>query len=126
MHKDDEERDLLEDAEWRLSRGDLAPFRVENARAAVVKRLLLEVAALREVCPQLSLEDEPRRRGRTIPSMLAECEDLEALVEWDGQSPFLAKSPAGVKLAGVLHRGYLQRTSITCASPAPCDCPMCA
>lgn len=125
MHKDEEERDLLEDAEWRLSRGDHQAFRAENARAAVVKRLLLEVAALREVCLQLSLEDEPRRRGRTLNSMLNECEDLEALVEWDGQSPFLAKSAVGVKLANILHQGYLQRVSITCASPGPCDCPAC-
>ena len=102
MHRDDEERDLRDDVEWRLSRGDHPAFRVENARAAVIKRLLLEVAALREVCPQLSLEDEPRRRGRTINSMLAECEDLEALVEWDGQSPFFAKSFTGRKLVSAM------------------------
>jgi hypothetical protein len=128
MHKDEEERDLLEDAEWRLSRGDHSAFRAENARAAVIKRLLLEVVALREVCPQLSLEDEPRRRGRTIPSMLAECEDLEALVEWDGHSPFFAKSYTGRKLVGVLQERYEQmeqRAVATCRSPESCDCRMC-
>lgn len=128
MHKDEEERDLFEDAEWRLSRGDHPAFKVENARAAVVKRLLLEVAALREVCPQLSLEDEPRRRGRTISSMLAECEDLEALEGWDGRSPFFAKSYTGGKVAGVILERYEQREQkavATCRSPKPCDCRMC-
>lgn len=129
MHKDEEERDLLEDAEWRLSRGDHPAFRVENARAAVVKRLLLEVAVLRHLCPQMSLEDEPRRRGRTINSMLAECEDLEALVGWDGQSPFFAKSFTGRKLVGVMqerHEQREQRAIATCRSPRSCDCQMCA
>ncbi len=104
MHKDEEERDLYEDAEWRLSRGDHPTFRVENARAAVVKRLLLEVAALREVCPQLSLEDEPRRRGRTIPSMLAECEDLEALEQDAYVAP---KSREGLSLARKIAKLYV-------------------